>query len=176
MKDITKIKEAAIYVGTYGKYNNGSIDGKWMNLADYSSKEDFLEACAELHKDEDDDSRELMFQDWENIPDGLVGESYVSPVIWDLMEADERDLEIAWNYIQAVGLEVNEENLQDIIEEAQDRFYGEYDSYEDLAYDYVENGGVEVPEWLSCYIDYEKMGRELAWDFYEFNGFYYWTK
>jgi len=41
-----------IYVGTYAKYNSGSIAGKWLDLEDYSDKEAFLEACAELHKDE----------------------------------------------------------------------------------------------------------------------------
>src|SRR5690606_41483633 len=33
--------EASIYVGTYGKYNAGSIFGKWLNLSDYADKEEF---------------------------------------------------------------------------------------------------------------------------------------
>lgn len=176
MEDITTIKESAIYVGTYAKYNNGDLSGKWMNLADYSSKEDFLEACAEIHNDEDEDSLELMFQDWENIPDGLVGESFVSPVIWDMIETDDRDLEILYNYVEATGADLNADNFSDMLTEANDRFYGEFDSDEDLAYQYVEECGREIPEWLSSYIDYEKMGREMAWDFYEFNGFYYFTR
>jgi len=48
-----------VYVGTYHKYNNGSIDGDWLDLSEYSNKQDFLEACAELHQDENDP--ELMF-------------------------------------------------------------------------------------------------------------------
>jgi len=43
-----------IYVGTYAKYNSGSIKGQWLNLKDYSDKDDFLAACRELHKDESD--------------------------------------------------------------------------------------------------------------------------
>ena len=51
-----------IYVGTYHKYNNGSIDGAWINVTDLD-KEEFLEKCQELHQDEEDP--EFMYQDWE---------------------------------------------------------------------------------------------------------------
>lgn len=46
--------QAAIYVGTYAKYNAGSLFGKWFDLSDFADKDEFLEACKELHKDEDD--------------------------------------------------------------------------------------------------------------------------
>lgn len=67
------LSEARVYVGTYGKYNNGSLFGSWLDLSDYSDKEDFYEACREIHKDEED--AEYMFQDWENVPENLIGES-----------------------------------------------------------------------------------------------------
>ena len=38
------LSEARVYVGTYGKYNNGSLFGAWLDLSDYSDKEDFYEA------------------------------------------------------------------------------------------------------------------------------------
>ena len=63
------LSEAKVYVGTYAKYNNGSLSGAWLDLSDYSDKEEFYEACRELHKDEED--AEYMFQDWENVPEGL---------------------------------------------------------------------------------------------------------
>ena len=46
--------EPAVYVGTYRKYNNGSLYGAWMHLSDYSDYDEFGEACRELHKDEED--------------------------------------------------------------------------------------------------------------------------
>ena len=52
-----------IYVGTYQKYNEGSLYGKWIDLLDYSDLEEFYKDIRELHKDEDDP--EFMFQDWE---------------------------------------------------------------------------------------------------------------
>lgn len=36
------LSEAQIYVGTYAKYNNGSIFGKWLDLSDYSDKNEFF--------------------------------------------------------------------------------------------------------------------------------------
>ena len=78
--------DAAIYVGTYGAYNNGNLQGAWLNLSDYDSSEEFYQACKDLHPQESDP--EFMFQDWEHIPASLIEESYISPVIWDLLEAD----------------------------------------------------------------------------------------
>lgn len=44
METVT-LSEARVYVGTYNKYNNGSLFGKWLDLSDYSDKDEFLEAC-----------------------------------------------------------------------------------------------------------------------------------
>jgi len=69
----TATTTAKIYVGTFAKYNNGSIEGAWLTLSDYSDAEEFLTACAELHSDEVD--AELMFQDYEGFPKDLYSES-----------------------------------------------------------------------------------------------------
>jgi antirestriction protein len=76
-----------IYVGTYAKYNNASLEGKWLDLDDYSDAEEFLQACAELHKDEADP--EFMFQDYENFPENLYGESM-----------SQKDIEKIYEYIR----------------------------------------------------------------------------
>lgn len=60
---------AKVYVGTYKKYNEGSIKGAWLDLADYETYQDFLAACRKLHSDERDP--EFMIQDSECFPDGL---------------------------------------------------------------------------------------------------------
>lgn len=69
-----------IYVSTYAKYNGGSLEGKWLHLCDYASKDEFLKACRELHKDEADP--ELMFQDASGVPSWMWGESSISDEIW----------------------------------------------------------------------------------------------
>ena len=60
---------ARVYVGTYNAYNNGSLRGGWLDLADYPKYSDFLAACRKLHKNERDP--EFMIQDSEGFPDGL---------------------------------------------------------------------------------------------------------
>ena len=94
-----KLSEARIFVGTYAKYNEGSIFGKWMDLSDYSDREKFYDACRELHNDEEDP--ELMFQDWENIPSPLIGESWLSDNIFEVVEAISNQSE---NWLEAFAV------------------------------------------------------------------------
>ena len=61
---------AKVYVGTYKKYNEGSLKGAWLDLAEYKTYDEFLSACKELHKDESDP--EYMIQDWEHCPEGFA--------------------------------------------------------------------------------------------------------
>lgn len=76
-----------LYVGTYAKYNRGSIAGKWLDLDKFKNGEEFLAACRKLHKDERDP--ELMFQDVETDPgadwqEGLYSESSIPWDYWKL--------------------------------------------------------------------------------------------
>lgn len=71
----------SIYVGTYAKYNNGSLFGKWLDLADYSNYDELITTMYELHSDEQDP--EFMFQDYE-CPFlekmGLLSECHISKI------------------------------------------------------------------------------------------------
>lgn len=75
------LKGARVYVGTYAKYNAGSLEGKWLNLADYANKAEFIAACLALHKDEADP--ELMFQGWEGIPSWMISEGHIDAEVWN---------------------------------------------------------------------------------------------
>jgi len=159
-----------IYVGTYAKYNDGNLFGKWLYIENYSDKEEFLKACAELHSDEEDP--ELMFQDWEGVPDDMVSECWLDPECWELIEAyDEFDEDAVKAYIYCFG----EWNRGDF----QDRYRGEYDSWEDFAEQLVDELGYlyEIPEHLRYYFDYEKYARDLrlGGDVCEHDGYYFWN-
>ena len=142
----------AVYVGTYHKYNCGSIAGQWMHLEDFDNKEEFLEACQELHKDEMDP--ELMFQDWEYIPKSMVGESWVSEGLWDFILYD-ADYSAKQAFIEWYG-----EWNADVFEES---YQGEYDSELAFAEQLVDDLGYleQMPEQLQFYFDYEKFSRDL---------------
>ena len=137
------LSEAKIYVGTYVKYNNGSLSGAWLDLSDYSDKEEFYEACRELHKDEED--AEYMFQDWENVPEGLIDESWISENFFALRDAVE---------------DLSEEDADDLIKAFQDEYIGQYDDEEDFAYEIVDEC-YDLPEFAKTYFDYEKFARDL---------------
>lgn len=157
----------SIYVGTYAKYNNGSIAGKWLDLEDYTDKEEFIKACCQLHKDEEDP--ELMFQDWEGIPASMIGECWVSPDLWEIMQ--ESNLEAVKAYLSIF----NEWDAEDF----QDRFRGHFDSWQQMAEELLEETGEldRIPESLRYYFDFEKYARdmELGGDFAEEDGFFFWN-
>lgn len=142
-----------IYVGTYHKYNNGSIKGDWLDLEDYASNDDFYEACRELHNDEPDP--ELMFQDWEDIPASFITECSLDERVWDWLELDEDDR-------QTVSLYLDEIDRQSTVEEALDCYDGEHDSEEDWARDFWYSTGMssQLPEYAQNYIDYESYARD----------------
>lgn len=144
---------ARIYVGTYAKYNAGSIAGAWLNVEDYSDKDSFLEACRELHKDEADP--ELMFQDFEGFPKGFYAESSIDEGLWDWLDLDEDDREL---------LEVYQEHVDQSgdIDQARDAYAGKANSEADWAAEWLEEtGGLEdVPDHLKNYIDFEAYARD----------------
>lgn len=123
----------SIYVGTYKKYNEGSIEGAWLNLEDYADKEEFYKAAAELHKDEEDP--EFMFQDYEGFPKKYYGESGLDDKLWDWLALDEDDREILELYVDHTG------NDDATIDDARDSFIGTFDSEEDWAMDWIEQTG-----------------------------------
>ena len=56
----------AVYVGTYAKYNDGSLFGMWVDMVKCGDYDTFIEVCHNLHADEEDP--ELMYQDYECFP------------------------------------------------------------------------------------------------------------
>ena len=90
MERISKTPKA--YIGTYAKYNNGSLDGAWMDLTKFASYDDFLSACYKLHKDEPDP--ELMCQDTEYMPEGIsFPESFTNKDFDDVITAYKESLQ-----------------------------------------------------------------------------------
>lgn len=161
-----------IYVGTYKKYNEGSITGEWLAVDSYDTKEGFLEACRELHNDEDD--AEFMFQDHEGIPEPLIGESWVSPVLFDIVSNidNHTDIEQVWAFINAFSIDPTNNDATDILSRFDDAFCGEYDTFLDYAYEYIDSTGMlsDMPDSLQCYFDYESFARDLEMDYCYIDG------
>ena len=65
--------EPSVYCGTYGKYNDGSLCGLWVDISSFCDYDDFIRFCKAIHADEEDP--ELMFQDFEGFPRQWYDES-----------------------------------------------------------------------------------------------------
>lgn len=151
--------DAAVYVGTYGKYNGGSIYGKWVHLAEFDCKEDFYDYCRELHKDEKDP--EFMFQDWEGMPSGFIDEAFLSEQFFELKKAAEdlcgEQAEAFLVFCERNSVETDAWRLRKDFDEC---YIGKYDSEEDFAHE-IANDCYEMPSWADIYFDYERFARDL---------------
>jgi len=139
---MTTQSTARVYVGTYAKYNNGSLQGAWIDLEDFTDKDAFLQACAELHADESDP--EFMFQDHEGIPSGMISESSISDDVWEWLEMDDDDRELLALY----RAEIDSDGT---LEQAQEAFAGTADSEAAFAEQTAEDCG-EIPKDLPSWI------------------------
>ena len=157
--------EPSVYVGTYGKYNDGSLCGLWIDLSSFNSYEDFIEFCQAIHADEEDP--ELMAQDYEGFPRQWYNEGFMSEDDFDhILEysdmCDKHGQEAVDDYMEFHDELDNFEVIAKRLT-CQEPYCGEWDSEEDFArhiveecYDLERSMGD-----LARYFDYEAFGREL---------------
>lgn len=174
MSTATTTGTPSIYVGTYAKYNNGSLFGEWLNLTDYSDKDEFYEACKELHDDEDDP--EFMFQDYEYIPKFLISESHISEKAFEYFTAlDELDEDRKAGFEIYTTVIKTTSNKETEIDELFSEFDNCYEGYfsgftpkADFVCQYVENGNYfeGSSDFMQRYFDYDKLETDLFLDGY----------
>jgi hypothetical protein len=88
-----------------------------------------------------------------------------------LKAAEEKDLPIS-----VINDIIREYDPNDLEEWIDDRYDGQFESDEQLGEHYVEmTGGIENmdKDTLERYFDYERFGRDLAYDYSEFDGYYF---
>ena len=165
-----------IYVGTYKKYNEGSIFGEWLQLSNYSDYDELLKAMKELHKDEADP--EFMIQDFECnsffVNQNLISECFLSESIFEIAEKIENsgyDIEIFEAFTDCFG---NYKNIDKILDSVSDSYMGSFDSDTDFAENLLtETGSIpqNLPSYL--YIDWERTARDLMMDYSTSNNHYF---
>ena len=140
--------EPSVYVGTYGKYNDGSLCGLWIDLSSFNAYDDFIDFCKAIHADEEDP--ELMAQDYEGFPRQWYNEGFMSEDDFDnILEysdmCDKHGQEAVDDYME----------FHDELDNFEEAYCGEWDSEEDFARHIVEE----------CY-DLERSMGDLARYFY----------
>ena len=134
-----------LYVGTYAKYNAGSIRGAWLDLADYADREEFVAACVELHKDEADP--EIMFQDSEGFPHAWYSESSAPPdELWEWLALHEAERLAFEAYAECKG-----SSDTCTVDDFRDIYAGTFSTSADFAQNIAEECGdipKELPTWI----------------------------
>ncbi len=128
----------AVYVGTWHKYNCGSIAGRWFDLTTFDDESDFFAACRALHQDEADP--ELMFQDYEGFPGNMASECHIN---WAWVEGFRRARDEGCE--EAYRLWVDDTGETDF-DSFRDAWWGEADSEEALRL----SSPVIPACWLTC--------------------------
>ena len=166
---MTTMNGPAVYVGTYHKYNCGSIAGQWLELEDYADWDDFMTAARELHKDEADP--ELMFQDYQCFPETFYGESWIKKELWDWLELNDEDKALLDAYQSAICSDGD-------IDQAREAFAGKTtQNRADFYAEWMEDtGGLEgCPEHLQQYLDFDAMARDSGMTFHRGDNFTLWV-
>ena len=156
----------AVYCGTYGKYNSGSLEGMWIDLTTFFDYDDFIEFCYNLHADEEDP--ELMFQDYENFPRELYSESCFDEDTFDTIieYANHSDRDAVDAFISCFSV--------DELDNFEEYYVGYFDSEDDFARHIVDEcyDLDKMLGSLSSYFDYSSFADDLFMCDYHFEDGY----
>ncbi len=148
--------EPSVYVGTYGKYNDGSLCGLWIDLSTFDDYDEFINFCQAIHADEEDP--ELMAQDFECFPRQWYNEGFITEEDFDHIKeytemCEKHSAEAVDDYLE----------FHDDLDDFEEAYCGEWDSEEDFARHIVEEcyNLEKTMGDLARFFDYEAFGREL---------------
>jgi len=141
-KSNTMSDNARIYVADLAAYNEGKLIGEWLDLDDYSSGSEVMDAIKELmekwSKEQGEDREEYAIHDYENLPKSFysenMGETDFDAYYEAKKVADDRDIPVD------VLLEWMGDHGVDDPETAGDAYQGKYDDMQDFAYRMVDDG------------------------------------
>lgn len=176
--NVSQDNHPAVYVGTYAKYNDGSLFGMWVDMVKCGDYDTFMEVCHNFHADEEDP--ELMYQDYECFPSAWYSESGIDEDTFDRIleyaDMDDDDRDAFDEFSEAFG--------NDCVSSFRERYMGQWDSEKDFAEHIVDEcyrsafgrlQGKNLDEMmghLASYFDYEAYARDLFIDdFYFSNGY-----
>ena len=162
---MTDASGVGVYVGTYKKYNEGSLFGMWIDLEAVSDAEEFFEVCRALHSDEADP--EFMIQDYQGFPEELYHESMSEDDVQKVLEyvaLDDDDREMLEAFCECYGGDATD---TDNIEDVRERCMGQFDRFQDFADQCADEelACMNAPEFCTRYFDYEAYARDLKFDF-----------
>jgi antirestriction protein len=171
------LDDAKIYVADLAEYNNGRLVGKWLDLSDYSSGAEVMEAIQEMldeqtKKDKYGDvHEEYAIHDFEGFPSSFYHESMGESdfdALYDIMKvADSSNLplEVLMEAVSDLGYEDDPERVAEAYYSSVPASMG--NEWRDFAYDYIDSIGsikdaVSNPDY---YFDFESFGSDVRMDY-----------
>ena len=147
--------EPKIYVACLASYNTGILHGEWID-ATLETDEIQEEIQRVLKSSPIEDAEEHAIHDYEDFYGAELGEypdlEEVSNVAKFLVEHGELGAEILSHFCC---------DLEEARKAIEEQYLGEYESLEDYAAEYVEQSGLDIPDSIKNYVDYESMGRDM---------------
>ena len=174
--DVNGDETIKVYVGTWGKYNGGSLHGEWVDLSNFSTPNKFKNYChKKLHADEPD--AELMFQDvegpaWVRSVISEYGMNY--NMVWGWLALDDYDKPMVDGYIELHGID-GFSNFNELVSSAQDAYLGGYgQDFDDWMQDFFSEtmGDMSVDEFLDRHynwVDFDNAKMYMDNDGYGYN-------
>jgi hypothetical protein len=165
-----------VYVGTWGKYNGGSLHGEWVDLSNFATPNTFKKYChKKLHGDEPD--AELMFQDvegpaWVRSVISEYGMNY--KMVWGWLALDDWEKPVVDGYIELFGIN-GFSDFNELVSSAQDAYLGgEGQDFDDWVQDFFSEtmGDMSVDEFLDRHynwVDFDNAKMYMDNDGYGYN-------
>lgn len=123
--DVNGGETIKVYVGTWGKYNSGSLHGEWIDLSNFDTPEEFKNYChKKLHADEPD--AELMFQDVEGpawVRDVISEYGMNYEMVWGWLALDDYEKPIVDGWIEMNGTR-GYDDFDELVLDATDNYMG----------------------------------------------------
>jgi len=171
------LDDAKIYVADLAEYNNGRLVGKWLDLSDYSSGAEVMEAIQEMldeqtKKDKYGDvHEEYAIHDFEGFPSSFyhesMGESDFDALYEMMRVADSSNLplEVLMEAVSDLGYEDDPERVAEAYYSSVPASMG--NEWRDFAYEYIDSIGsikdaVSNPDY---YFDFESFGSDVRMDY-----------
>ena len=171
------LEDAKIYVADLAEYNNGRLVGKWLDLSDYSSGAEVMEAIQEMldeqtKKDKFGDvHEEYAIHDFEGFPRSFyseyMGESDFDQLYEIAKVADDANLplDVLMKAMSDLGYEDNAKRVADEYSSSIPASMG--NEWRDFAYEWVDSVGIEGVSNIESYFDYEEFGSDIRMDYSE---------
>lgn len=161
------MNEVKVWVGNLGKYNEGDLVGRWIELP---IDEDDLEKVLKSIGIDNEEYEEIFIADYDVPFDSKdLGEYTPLETLNEIAERYEDFSDDEKEVFNEISSDFKLDEAFDIVKDGDYMIYSNCDDMGDVAMQYVEETGLldNVPDDLVDYFDYQSYGRDM-----EINGYY----